>query len=748
MEEKKLRNISKIVLLALFILTAISAFLASRLGFDYDFENFFPQNDPETEFFRSFRYHFESDNDFIIVAIDNEGGVFNSHFLQRVDSMAGVLGKLENVDTVITPTRMVQPIRDPFAGNLFQKPLLRIESTSDLKSDSAMIWKEGRLIGVFFSTDGKSVGLQVNHKQYLSKANCDQLSKEVTNCLNQANFDGSHAIGRSIGQDYYVSLMQRELILFMSISIVLIIVFLFIAFRSAWGIWVPISVVLLSAIWILGFMKLTGKEIDLMLIILPTIIFVVGMSDVVHLLTKYFDELRQGKTKIEAIKTSFKEIGLATFLTSLTTAVGFLTLLTSSIQPIVDFGLYTSIGVFIAFILAFTLLPSVLVLSKAPNIRERATFWPQLLHRTFSVIVRRKKSILILSSLVAIFSLIGLMQLEVNNYLLEDLKESDPLKKEFRYFETKFSGGRPFEMAILLKGDANIWDIEVLKQLEIIEDHLINEYKVGSMVSPLQILKLANKTMNGDSHFELPTSQKEIDRLTRLIRRMDKDSMLQLFVDEEMHMARIQGKVGDLGAREFENKNLVLHSLHQELSDSKFDIRVTGTATLIDLNNAYLAKDMTIGLVIAFFVVALIMGLMFKSLKMVVICLIPNILPLLMIAGIMGALGIDLKVSTSIIFTIAFGIAVDDTIHFMSKLKLELAKGKSLIYALKRTYISTGKAIIITSIILSGGFFTLVFSSFLGTFYVGLLISLTLLFAVIADLTLLPILILLFFRKS
>ncbi|MDP4826561.1 MAG: MMPL family transporter, partial [Flavobacteriales bacterium] len=281
-----------------------------------------------------------------------------------------------------------------------------------------------------------------------------------------------------------------------------------------------------------------------------------------------------------------------------------------------------------------------------------------------------------------------------------------------------------------------------------IETHLTNQYEVGSLFSPLQVLKLANKTMHGDDHFAIPDSQKEVDRLVRLVRRMDKDSMIQLFVNEEMHMARVQGKVGDLGAREFEQRNEKLMSVYGDLENPKFDIRVTGTATLIDLNNAYLATDMTIGLIIAFLVVAIIMGLMFKSVKMVLICLIPNILPLLMIAGIMGALGIDLKVSTSIIFTIAFGIAVDDTIHFMSKLRLELGKGKSLLYALKRTYISTGKAIIITSIILSGGFFTLVFSSFLGTFYVGLLISLTLLFAVLADLTLLPVLILLFFRKK
>ncbi len=154
------------------------------------------------------------------------------------------------------------------------------------------------------------------------------------------------------------------------------------------------------------------------------------------------------------------------------------------------------------------------------------------------------------------------------------------------------------------------------------------------------------------------------------------------------------------------------------------------------------------GLAIAFAVIALIVGFMFKSIKMIFISLIPNIFPLLMIAGVMGWSGIGLKVSTSIIFTIAFGIAVDDTIHFLTKLRLELAKGKSLPYAIKRTFIGTGKAIIVTSLILCGGFLTLIGSDFLSVFYIGLLISITLLMAVLADLFLLPLLIFWFYGKS
>jgi predicted RND superfamily exporter protein len=213
-------------------------------------------------------------------------------------------------------------------------------------------------------------------------------------------------------------------------------------------------------------------------------------------------------------------------------------------------------------------------------------------------------------------------------------------------------------------------------------------------------------------------------------------------------MGRITARLGDIGSEiSLERTRALRLFIDQQINDDVVKFTVTGTSNLIDKNNVYLARNMFQGLGIAFLVVAVIAGIMFRSLRMVLITLIPNIIPLLMVAGIMGMFGIALKLSTSIIFTIAFGIAVDDTIHFISKFRIELNKGKSILYALKRTYLSTGKAIIITSIILSGGFLTLILSSFGGTFYTGLLVSLTLIFALLIDLTLLPVLILLFYRK-
>ncbi|MCH2198695.1 MAG: MMPL family transporter [Flavobacteriales bacterium] len=753
-EEHKLKRIARIGLIAIMAISVLCIWLSSQLGFDYNFENFLPHGEPETEFFFEYRSYFENDNDFMIVGLKNDEGVFQSDFLKRADSLAREIEKVAHIDTVISPTRLTEALRDPLIGTVFQKPLLRIDDNAMLQIDSTRIWDRGEMIGTLFAEDGKSIAFQIKHTQYLSKEACDTLSIVMQDLVYNSSFDEAHVVGRAIGQTYYVGVMQMEVAIFISLGLILIIIFLWISFRSAWGIWVPVTVVMLSVLWILGFMKLTGKSIDLMLIVLPTIIFVVGMSDVVHVLTKYYDELRRGKPKIEAIKVSFREIGIATFLTSLTTAIGFLTLMTSSIRPIAQFGQTTAVGVFLAYILAYTLLPAVLILSKAPKLndqKENKIFWTRQLRKSFRWTIKHKLSIIIGSVVLIAISIFGMSRIQVNNFILEDLREGDELKKEFTYFEENFSGARPFEMAILLEDSTDIFDKDVLNQLDQVDTFLEEVYGVGTVFSPARFIKLGYRQMNGGNmRFNvIPDNQGQIDRLVTLASRYDKDSLMSLYVNQEAGVARISGKVGDLGAKHFEARNAELEQfLASEIPNAPFELRVTGTPMLIDMNNRTLAVDMTGGLIIAFLVVALIVGLMFRNVKMVLICLIPNFLPLLLIAAFMGFNGIDLKVSTSIIFTIAFGIAVDDTIHFMSKFRLELSKGRTVGYALKRTYLDTGKAIIVTSIILCGGFMTLILSDFLGTFYIGLMVSMTLVFAVFADLLLLPVLIMYFFKQK
>lgn len=747
------RSWSRIVLLAIAISSCFLLWRVSKIGFDYDFESFFPQDDPETAFYLDFRDHFETDNDFVLIGIENNTGIYQQEFLAEVDRLVEDLLLIRNVEAVVSPTRIEEPIR--LGISMVRKPLLRwqenLENVQEkLLLDSTKLHKDGTYLGNLIAPSGQALSLQVLHKQMLSKEGCDSLALSLYDLTRQFQFDGMHVAGRAAAQKYYVDVMQREVLIFVSLGMILIIIFLWFAFQSLWGVLVPLGVVLLSGLWTLGLMELTGKSIDVMTIVLPTIIFVVGMSDVVHILSRYYEELRNQVAKKIAISRAFKEVGLATFLTTLTTAVGFLTLTTSSIVPIKDFGLYAAAGVAIAYFLAFTLLPAVMVLLPAPKVRidGSGVFWNRALHRQFRKVLQRGRWIFMGSVVVLGMAIWGTARIQVNNVLLEDLASDDPFRQEFQFFENEFAGVRPFELAIQVSDKHSIYDLSVQQELKEIGNYLKSDYGVGSLISSAEIFAQINRWSNGDQaqFHRLPSRQKDLQMMIKNLSRFGADDLLALVAHPEDNLLRINGKVSDLGSQVFRRKNIALMDwFHEKYPDSPLELRVTGTAQLIDLNIASLATDMLKGLSIAFFVVAIIAGLMFRSLRMVIITLIPNFIPLLLIAGIMGWFEIDLKLSTSIIFTIAFGIAVDDTIHFISKLRIQLAQGRTLPYAIKRTFIGTGKAIIITSIILCGGFITLGLSQFLGTFYIGTLISCTLLFAVLADLLLLPWLIILLF---
>jgi predicted RND superfamily exporter protein len=747
------RRTAGFVIAAIVAITFGCFYLIAGLGFSYDFEAFFPKDDPETEFYYRYRKSFETDNDFFIVAVENSAGIYQKQFLSRIDSLTNALRTLEHVVEVAGPTQLKQYYRDPALGQVFQVPLLRWDQPDLYAIDSLKIHDTPGMIGLFFSEDAKSLAINLKHKQSLSKEKCDQLSYDVQRVVADFRFEKTHVIGRALGQRLYVELMLQELILFIGLSLLLTTVFLAIAFRSAWGIIIPTLVVLVSIVWTLGFIGILGKELDLMLTVLPTIIFVVGMSDSVHVLTKYLQELRNGKDKIEAIRYAFKSIRLATFLTAFTTSIGFLTLVLSNIQPISDFGIYTSIGIMLAYGLTYTMLPAILLLAKPERLYLYAMsddFWTKKLHFSLRWIIRNRKFITIGSVVVVGLSVFAISRIKVDNKMLEDLRDSHILKQEFFFMEDHFSGCRPFEMAIVLENDSDAFAQTFLHDLDTVQSFLRSEYGVGSMISVLEMVKSSNKALNaGDQTFyKIPEDENDINRIRKFLNRKDFAELLHLYYNKESRTIRVSGKVGDFGRQYYDSLNTKLTDFIRVNTNTKFSHHVTGTAHLIDLNNKYLVENMLWDLLLSIIVIGLVMGVVYKSPKMILLTIIPNIVPLIIVGGIMGIAGIPLKVSTSIIFNIAFGIAVDDTIHFLARVRTLLVEGKSSLYAVKRTFLTTGKAMVVTTLILSGGFLTLILSDFMGTFYIGFLISITLFIALFAELLISPLVVMYFYRKK
>lgn len=752
LDHKFRKTLSIIVLFCVGLITLAALSVLPKVRFDYKFEKFLPPTDEDLKFYWSHTEKFETDNDFLLIGIgSHQPSIFNQPFLTQLDVLTQEFEALDYVVKVASPTNINNPVIGPFG--VIKTAFIHVDKPELYSSDSTRIYTTPGLNGSLFSEDGKKVSLLLRIKPSDDRKENDRIVSEVERLVVAHQFDEAHVAGKIKGAYYFIRKMEFELILFMSISCLLLIAFLYISFRSFWGIWIPMVIVGTTIIWMIAFMTTIGRPINFMTTLLPTILFVVCISNVVHIVEKYMDELRKKKPKLEALKTAFREIGLATFFTAFTTAVGFLSLYTAMIVPIKEFGWITAIGVYVAFLLSFSLLPALLYLLKTPKVKGEHgddSFWTKRLHRLFAWLLPRRQKIFGLVLLVMSISFVGIYRLEFDNKFLEDYASDQKMKEDYLFFEDNFSGFRPFELSVWLTDTTkSFYDLDVIQEVDKIEKGINEVYGAGFIVSPNQFIKGTRKALKGGKNeaFILPKNKRELKKIKRNMRRLPKVN-IRSYLHDNGYEARINAKVPDVGGKRMRQLNEQFNQYMKEHTNTELvQHRLTGMPFLVDKTNEFLANNIVFSLSIAFVIIAIIMGILFQSFRMIVIAVLPNLLPLLVIAGLMGITGINIKISTSIIFAIAFGIAVDDTIHFMSKLKIEMNKGKDLIYALKRTYLSTGKAIIVTSLILCSGFMILIVSSISSTFYIGLLVSLTLLFAVLSDLFFLPVLILMFYQK-
>lgn len=731
----------------------MSVYYLSNLKFDYDFEKFFPTDDPETAFFIKHRKNFESDNDFLMIAIERKRGVYDLNFLKDIDSLSNQLVRLPNVKFASSLTNMEEVFFYQGGGKGSKKYF--DPNDFDSKRDSIRISQKKELINSFVSADGKSVCIFLKHDDFLSKKKSDKLANNIDSLLGQFKFDAVHKAGRTVGQKYYIDIMSSEMVLFMGAGVVLVVLFLFIAFRSLWGILLPQAVILGGMLWLMGGMGYFNTPINIILTTTPSIMFVVSMSDVIHLMSRYVDALREGFERFEAVKKAVREVGLATLLTSVTTSIGFFTLVFVQVEPIQKFGVAIGAGVLIAFFLTYLLLPILFYLSLPPKFvmkHKEEHFWKKRLHNWFRIVLRRRAVIAVVWTVLMVISAIGLTKIQTNNYLMDDLPDDEPIKADFNFIDAHYGGARPFEMAVeILDTNVSVWDQDVLMELDTVERYLENTYGVVIKGSLAQLMKVMNRSRHlGDpEYYKIADSPKQLKKDRRNLRMADGGNFINGIMDSTERITRINGNVGDLSNQVITKRNEKLEEfLKRHTLGGKIRYTITGTAHLLDKNMNYLATSMVKGLTISVLIVALIIGLIYRSITILIISVITNIIPLVFIAGVMGYLGVELKTSTAIIFTISFGIAVDDTIHFLGKFKHELLKGRTKLYALKRSYLTTGKAMILTSLILCAGFLLLIFSTFLGTFYLGLLLCITLLVALLADITILPVLLYYFYRKK
>ena len=731
--------------------------LPQNLSFNFDFKRFFPKDDSSVKAFETYRETFGSDDDFLFIALESkEGKILSETQLTLVDTITRQFAEMTNVRNgqSITSFQDVLFIKrvagfmpntnQPATLSPIAVPLVRFDSS--FSQDIERVKKDPRLYGRLLGNDSMSAAIIL----FVDSMGFDSsvaFMDEVHQIISTQWEGDHHYVGRANFEREGKRIAIVEFVKTSLLSVALVIAAFIVFFKNPTSIGFSLITMLVALAFFTGMLGLFQVDIDPISALYPVIILIVGVSDVIHITSKYITEVKSGKTKGEAIQSTLRSIGLATFLTSATTAIGFCSLFTSKVVPIRIFGLAAAAGIMITFLVVifltlalFTYIPP----TKLKNLDFGDSFFTEQLKKLYHFTLRKGRAITI--GFIGFLALCfwGISTINTDLDIATGLPRGEKLTDDFYFFEEHYSGFRPYEILLEAQGDYSLDDYEILVMINSIVEAMHKEEDLSTTLSILDVYKQFNYGKNLRKSFDdyaLPDSM-SYRSFQALKADLPPTSFARIgLVSEDGKVGRISSTVKDLGTSDIEKINVRLQQHFAEHVDpSKLSVQITGTGTLIDQNNAYLRQNLLFGLSGAVLIIGLVMAVLFKNWKFLVISIIPNVFPLVFGAAVMGVMQISLDATTSMIFAISFGIAVDDTIHFLSKLRLELGKSKDLEKALYHTTLETGRPIIVTSIILFFGFLVMLFAKAPGMMYVGLLVSLTLFSAVFADLFLIPIL--------
>ena len=524
----------------------------------------------------------------------------------------------------------------------------------------------------------------------------------------------------------------------------------FLFFRSFRATFISLIVVCIGVMWTFGILGLLGYEITVLTALIPPLIIVIGIPNCIFLINKFQHEVKSHGNKVKSLQRVVTKVGNATLMTNVTTASGFATFILTESTLLKEFGIVASLSILAIFTLCLLIIPIMYTFLPYPKQRHLEHLnkrWIGAFVNWMVAMVKNKKITIYITTLILIVaSIIGIHQIKISGSLIEDMPQDTDFFNDIRFFESEFNGIMPLEIMIDTKRKKGVMKLATLKRMDELEELITDIPELSRPISVVSLVKYSKQAYyNGNpKYYQLPTSQENSFILSYAKNSTSNVDMLSNFVDSTGQYARITTFMKDIGTDKMER---IQEDLQNEIDKlfpkERYNVIITGKALVFQKGTKYLVKNLVISLTLAIVLIALFMAYLFRSFKMIIVSLIPNLLPLLITAGIMGYLGVPIKPSTILVFSIAFGISVDDTIHFLAKYRQELQannwKIRKSVYAALR---EAGVSMIYTSIVLFFGFSVFTISSFGGTVALGALVSITLLFAMLSNLLLLPSLLL------
>ena len=540
-----------------------------------------------------------------------------------------------------------------------------------------------------------------------------------------------------------------EIWIFLILALAITSLIFFFFFRSFRATFITMVVVSIGVIWAFGFIGWFRYEISVLMALIPPLIIVIGVPNCIFLINKYQQEVKSHGNQAKSLQRVISKIGNATLMTNVTTASGFGTFIFTKSQLLNEFGIIASINILAIFMLSLLIIPiiySFLPKPKDKHLKHLEKRWIERIVDWMENTVRHKRIAVYISTVVLmVASIIGVYMIKVSGSLIEDMPKGKPFFKDILFFEKEFGGIMPLEIIVDTKRKKGVMKLSTLKRMDRLNEIIDEIPELSPSVSVVNLIKYSKQAYyNGNpKYYQLPTNQERSFILSYTKNSDANSDLLNNFVDSTGQYARITTFMKDIGTDKMARIEERLQArIDNEFPKENYSVTLTGKALVFLKGTNYLIRNLVISLSLAILLISLFMAWMFRSVQMIVISL-PNVLPLLVTAGLMGYLGVPIKPSTILVFSIAFGISVDDTIHFLAKYRQELQanhwKVRKSVYAALR---ETGVSMFYTSVVLFFGFLVFIVSSFGGTIALGGLVSVTLLFAMVSNLLLLPSLLL------
>ena len=745
------------------IITVVMGYYASKVEMSYDFARTVPLDDPDMIELEKFRAQFGEDGNVIAVGV-KDSSLYQLKNFKAYQELTRDIKKIPGVKEAISLPVLPIILKDTANTKFYSRRIFpdTITSQNDLDSMLAIAVNQKIYSDLLLNlTNGAAMMAVSVPKEVMNSSKRESVAEALQTAgkkfLEETNIQ-VHYAGLPFIRTLVANAVRKEMQIFLYGSALVTGLIMFAFFRSFKAVLFSMIIIGIVVVWTLGTLALLGFKITLLSGLIPPVIVTIGITNAIYLLNKYHLEFAKTKNKLDAIRVVVRKMGLATFLTNLTVAIGFLTLLSTDVIILREFGIVAGINIMALFFVSLIMIPGIFSWLPIPTEKHLKHLNFPMMRDFLNLIdlfVHRHRPIIYAGSLIlAAVSTYGIFQLRSVSFMVDDIPEESSIKKDLKFVETNFHGIMPLEFVIEFhtKKRRPLLEIKNLQMVERFESFLDSISVMSPPTSPVSFIKSFKQAFynNNPDRYELPTTNHERAFLLRYMKgQNDSSGLAKSFVDSTFSKMRISTRIADIGSTRLDSLVQVIEprmkSIFVSTERDSVSAIITGSTKIFIKGNKFLIENLRESLLLAFILITLSMAILFANVRMIIISLLPNLLALMITAGLMGYLNIPLKPSTALIFSITFGISVDNSIRFLAKYRQEILSNNFFIpRAVSDSIMETGKSIMYTSIVLFAGFIIFAFSSFGGTIALGLLTSVTLVISMFTNLILLPALIMTF----